>query len=159
RTMRILVKTAGLGGKLGAGYQMHFPHSTDWLARPALYRGALKRGISRLRHMGVSVTITEMALSIRCLLPPKLAAKFKAEPKKRDLEPGSPWSKWNKGRTKLYHAHGYAKTAGAALWREQARVFRDIAGTYLSQPGCDTLVFWGMFDEAGDDLEDIYGHL
>jgi hypothetical protein len=159
RTMAKVMKDGALHGRVGAGYQMHFPSSKDYLASPAVYRGALREGIRRLRNMGARVVVTEMALTLRAFFGKKLHDSFKPEPTWVPPAGGPVWQAWDSNRHAQYAQYGYATTNGKAWWRSQAQVFRDIVRTYLAEPDCDTVVFWGLADHPEDDIDDLYGHL
>jgi hypothetical protein len=58
-----------------------------------------------------------------------------------------------------YAAQNYGANHTQAWWAEQARVYRDIVKTYLLEQNCNTVVFWGLIDEADDESIDFYGHL
>jgi hypothetical protein len=158
-TTMAVAQRGGLHGRVAAGYQMHFPYTLDYLANVALYRGALLRGIRKLARLGATVTVTEMALNTTGFLPKPVAEELRRKPPGYDPTPGSAYEKWDTMRKGHFAKFGYAVTPGTEAWRAQAQVFRDIVRTVLSEPGCDTVIFWRMADVPEDDGEDVFGHL
>jgi GH35 family endo-1,4-beta-xylanase len=127
----VMKHPGGLRGRVGVGYQMHFEQGPEYLAQPALYRTALRTGIRKLQRLGLRVVITEMVVKVNGV-------------------PDDPTT---------YAARNYGADHTNACWAKQARVYRDMVRTYLLEPGCDTVVFWGLVDEAEDESMDYYGHL
>jgi hypothetical protein len=162
RTMAAVQKVGALRGRVGAGYQMHFPSLPGYLAASALYRGALRSGIKRLSRLGAPVHITEMAVTVLPLFDKEIRKSFEDPPSyylPHTTTVNPAWTAWLAARQALYAKHGYATVGDGASWRKQAQVFGDIAKTYFLEPGCDTLIVWGLADQPTDDVNDVYGHL
>jgi GH35 family endo-1,4-beta-xylanase len=127
----VMKHPGGLRGRVGVGYQMHFEQGPQYLAQKALYRTALRTGIRKLQRLGLRVLITEMVVKVNGV-------------------PDDPAT---------YAARNYGADHTNACWSKQAQVYRDMVKTYLLEPGCDTVVFWGLVDEPDDEHMDYYGHL
>jgi hypothetical protein len=136
RMMSSVLKNSGaLRGHVGVGYQMHFPYGDQYYADMSVYRAALQRGIRLYRRRGVPVVITEMVV---------LGNHYPDDPT-------------------TYAERKYSSDPTNPAWRTNAAVYRDIIKTYFLEPGCHGVrpgvSFWGLYDEAGDEPTDWYGHL
>jgi hypothetical protein len=127
----VLRKDGALHGRVGVGYQMHFDDAEAYLADKGLYRAALLRGIRMYKGHHVPVVITEMVVR-RNGIPDDLAT---------------------------YNARTYSQDPTHPSWQENAAVYRDIIRTYYSEEGCNSVSFWGLYDEPADESYDVYGHL
>jgi hypothetical protein len=165
-TMHAVQKVGAFHWHVGAGYQMHLQSSARLLAAPGLYRAALQNGIRRLVHLGARVTITEMAVTALPFVSKAVKGTYEGligqhvKQPKYDPAPNSAWTQLRNTLTQLYDEHGYASTPAHPCWKQQAQVFRQVVSTYLEEPGCNTVIFWGMLDNPTDnDIQDLYGHL
>jgi GH35 family endo-1,4-beta-xylanase len=128
---QVMRKDGALRGRVGVGYQMHFPYGDRYHAAKSVYRAALLRGIRMYKRLGVPVVITEMVVQ-RNGFPDDLAT---------------------------YNSRTYSKDPTHPSWQENAAVYRDIIRTYYSEEGCNSVSFWGLYDEPADEKGDWYGHL